>query len=86
LGVYPNRRDATPPPPNTTEKDILLVKNILHNKEYDNIMDDINKEKEKEGRRNKETDEVKRNGNNESPAHIVGSTQNMPQNSLQLCI
>jgi len=56
-GVYPNRRDAHPL--NITEKDILLVKNILHNKEYDiNIMDDINKEKEKEGRRNKETDKV----------------------------
>ena len=23
-----------------------------------------------------------RNGNNESPAHILGSKQNMPQNSL----
>lgn len=43
-GVYPNRRDVQPL--NTTEKDILLVKNILHNKEYDiNIMDVINKEK-----------------------------------------
>jgi hypothetical protein len=39
---------------NTTEKDILLVKNILHIKEYDIVMDDINEEKE--GRRNKETD------------------------------
>jgi hypothetical protein len=48
--VYPNRRDTYPL--NTTEKDILLVKNTLHNKEYDiNIMNDINKEKEKEGRK-----------------------------------
>jgi len=54
-GAYPNRRDTQPL--NTTEKDILLVRNILHNKEYDiNITDDINKEKE--GRRNKETDET----------------------------
>ena len=34
-GVYPNRRDTYPL--NTTEKDILLVKNILHNREYDII-------------------------------------------------
>ena len=35
-GVYPNRRDTYPF--NSTEKDILLVKNILHNKECDIVM------------------------------------------------
>ena len=45
-GVYPIGRDTHPL--HTTEKDKLLVKNIQHNKEYDiNIIDGINKEKEK---------------------------------------
>jgi len=79
-GAYPNRRDTHLL--NTTEKDILLVQNILHNKEYDNnIMDDKNKKIKKEEEIRKQM-KYKRNGNNESPAHILGSKQNIPQNSL----
>jgi len=79
-GAYPNRRHTHSL--KRTEKDKLLVQNILHNKEYINIMDDINKEKDKKGEEIRKQMKYTRNGNDESPAHILGSKQNMPQNSL----